>query len=102
MILEMALLSVIPGQECAFESAMRQARPLIAGSPGFRGMSISRGIESSSRYLLLVEWESVEAHEIGFRRSPAYRRWRELLHHFYDPFPTVEHYAPLKRERPTG
>ena len=90
----MAVLPVRPGQEAAFESAMHQARPLIAGTPGFRGLTLSRGIESPSHYLLLVEWDS-EAHEMGFRRSENHERWRALLHHFYDPFPAVEHYTPV-------
>ncbi|HET9657095.1 MAG TPA: antibiotic biosynthesis monooxygenase [Kineosporiaceae bacterium] len=95
VILEMAVLPVRPGQEAAFESAMRQARPLIAATPGFRGLTLSRGIENPSHYVLLVEWDSVEDHEVGFRGSDGYQQWRALLHHFYDPFPTVEHYAPV-------
>jgi len=91
----MAVLPVRPGHEAAFEAALRQARPLIAGIPGFRRLNLSRGIESSSHYLLLVEWDSVEAHEVGFRQSANYQQWRALLHHFYDPLPTVEHFAPV-------
>jgi len=92
----MAVLPVRPGHETAFEAAMCQARPLIAAIPGFRKLSLSRGVESSSHYLLLVEWDSVEAHEVGFRQSSNYQHWRALLHHFYDPFPTVEHFAPVE------
>lgn len=95
MIVEMAVLPVRPGQEAAFESALRQARPLIAAIPGFLGIAVSRGVESPSRYLLLVEWDSLESHEIGFRRSSNYQQWRALLHHFYDPFPVVEHFTPI-------
>ncbi len=95
MILEHALLPVRPGREEEFEAALRLARPLIAGMPGFRRITVSRGVESPSTYLLLVEWDSVEAHQTGFRGSPEYGRWRELLHRFYHPFPTVEHFAPL-------
>ena len=51
-----------------------------------------RCIERPSRFLLLVEWERLEDHTEGFRGSTQYARWRELLHHFYEPFPTVEHY----------
>jgi heme-degrading monooxygenase HmoA len=97
MILEHALLPVIPGREDAFESAFAEAKPIIAGMPGFVDLTLSRGIESASSYLLLVRWESVEAHERGFRGSPEYSRWRELLHPFYDPFPVVEHFAEVHR-----
>ena len=99
MILETAFLNVRPGQEAAFEKALRIARPLIAASAGFRGIEVRRGIESQSRYLLLVRWDTVEDHEIGFRQSERYQQWRRLLHHFYDPFPAVEHYGePLALE----
>jgi heme-degrading monooxygenase HmoA len=93
-ILEHVILPVRPGRETEFEAAFAVARPIVAGMPGFRALRISRGIENPSEYLLLIEWDSVEAHEVGFRGSPEYEKWRALLHHFYDPFPTVTHFAP--------
>jgi heme-degrading monooxygenase HmoA len=95
MIVEHALLPVRPGHEDEFERAFAVARPLIEGRPGFLELRLSRGVESPSAYLLLVWWESVEAHEQGFRGSPEYQQWRRLLHGFYEPFPVVEHFAPL-------
>jgi heme-degrading monooxygenase HmoA len=92
MITEHAELPVIPGREAEFEEAFATAITLIAASSGFGGLTLSRCIERPNVYLLLVQWESVEAHNVGFRGSPAYQEWRALLHHFYDPFPTVEHY----------
>ena len=97
MILEHAVLDVVPGEEARFESAFAEAKAIIASMPGFRALRLERGIESPSRYLLLVEWERLEDHTEGFRGSPEYDRWRALLHHFYDPFPTVEHYEPVVR-----
>jgi heme-degrading monooxygenase HmoA len=93
MILESALLDVKPGEEAAFEVALKEARPLIAATPGFRAIAVRRCIETPNRYLLLVEWETLEDHTIGFRQSPRYAQWRALLHHFYDPFPRVEHFG---------
>ena len=93
MILESALLDVKPGEEAAFEAAIRQARPLIAATPGFRSIAIRRCLETPNRYLLLVEWEKLEDHTVGFRQSTRYEKWRALLHHFYDPFPRVEHFG---------
>ena len=95
MILEHALLDVVPGQEPAFEEAFAQAKSIIASMPGFRSLRLSRGIEQSSRYLLLVEWDRLEDHTEGFRTSPEYQTWRDLLHHFYDPFPQVEHFLTV-------
>jgi len=92
MILEHALLPVRAGEEEAFEAAFAEARPIIASMPGFISLRLERGIERPSTYLLLVEWQSVEHHEVGFRQSAEYQQWRALLHHFYEPLPVVEHF----------
>jgi heme-degrading monooxygenase HmoA len=92
MILEAAFLQVGLGQSRAFESAFREAQSIIASMPGYRSHELQRCLEREGHYLLLVRWDSVEAHEEGFRKSPQYQRWKQLLHHFYDPFPTVLHY----------
>jgi len=96
MVLEHALLDVISGLEVEFEEAFSRARDVISKSPGFISLKIVRGIERPSSYLLLVEWESLEDHTIGFRQSARYAEWRELLHHFYDPFPIVEHFDEIQ------
>ena len=93
MILESAMLTVKPGQNAAFEAAMKQARPLIAASLGFQGIEVRPCIERPGSYLLLVRWARLEDHTEGFRTSDRYETWRALLHHFYDPFPTVEHFS---------
>lgn len=94
-VLERAELPVRPGMEAEFERNFAQARHLVAESPGCRSVSLVRGIESPSLYILLIEWDSVESHEVSFRQSERYAEWRALLHHFYDPFPTVEHFSPV-------
>ena len=93
MVLEMAVLNVKSGEAEAFEAAFEQASPLIAGSPGYIRHELQRCVETPNRYLLLVWWETLEAHTVGFRGSPAFEAWRTLLHHFYDPRPVVEHYT---------
>lgn len=97
MILEHAVLDVIAGHEESFESAFAEAQAIIASMPGFRSLRLDRCVEQRSRYLLLVEWDRLEDHTEGFRGSPEYQRWRVLLHHFYEPFPAVEHYEPRVR-----
>jgi heme-degrading monooxygenase HmoA len=92
MILEAAPLQVRPGQSEAFESAFRQAQAIIASMQGYRSHELQRCLEREGHYLLLVRWDSVFAHEEGFRKSPRYQDWKRLLHHFYDPFPVVLHY----------
>lgn len=95
MILEVARLDVIPGREAEFESAFAQAQAIISGMPGYLDHELQRCVETASRYLLLVRWERLEDHTDGFRQSEEYQRWKALLHHFYDPFPEVEHYRPV-------
>ena len=96
MILEVAFLNVIPSQESAFEAAFRRAVPILTGARGYITHELRRSIEHTSSYILLVQWQTLEDHTIGFRTSPQYQEWKALLHHFYDPFPTVEHFgSPL-------
>jgi heme-degrading monooxygenase HmoA len=94
-ILERAELPVIAGREAEFERAFAAVRHLPTRIEGFRSLRLVRGIESPSLYVLLIEWDSVEAHEQGFRRSGEYEQWRAALHHFYDPFPVVEHFTTV-------
>ena len=92
MILEVAILDVIPGQETEFEAAFAQAQAIISSMKGYVTHQLQRCLEKENRYILLVNWETLEDHTKGFRGSSEYQEWRKLLHHFYDPFPTVEHY----------
>jgi heme-degrading monooxygenase HmoA len=96
VILEHALLPVKPGEEAGFESAFAEAKTIIAGMPGFLHLTLSRCRERPNTYLLLVEWDRLVDHTEGFRGSlPQYQEWRRLLHHFYEPFPVVEHYEQV-------
>lgn len=92
MILEVAILNISNGMENAFEEAFAQASPLIASMKGYLKHELQQCLEIPNRYLLLVHWQTLEDHTIGFRQSPEYQHWKQLLHHFYDPFPTVEHF----------
>ncbi len=95
MILESASLQVKPGESAAFEAAFLEAERIIASMPGYRSHELQRCLEREGHYLLLVHWDSVEAHEVGFRQSAPYQEWKRLLHRFYDPFPTVLHYGKV-------
>ncbi len=96
VILEVAILDVKAGLVSEFEAAFQTASPIIAAMPGYISHELQRCIETPNRYILLVRWQNLEDHTIGFRQSAEYQRWRSLLHHFYDPFPTVEHYEMLQ------
>ncbi len=90
MILEVAPLKIRPGQSAEFEAAFRTAQPIIASMPGYISHELKRCLERRDEYLLLVKWQTLEAHEVGFRQSAQYQTWKRLLHHFYDPFPIVQ------------
>ena len=92
MILEVAILNVIPGREDEFIKAFSEAQVIIAKMAGYISHQLKRCVENSGRFILLVEWERHSDHTEGFRRSIEYQEWKRLLHHFYDPFPVVEHY----------
>ena len=98
MILEAAMLSIKTGFSRDFEAAFREASPIIASMEGYLGHELQRCLELPDRYLLLVKWRRLEDHSVGFRTSEAYLEWKRLLHHFYEPFPVVEHFesVPLK------
>jgi heme-degrading monooxygenase HmoA len=93
MIIEHALLKVKQGEEAAFEAAMAEAKPLISVSPGFVELEVRPAVEAPGLYLLLVRWNSVADHRDGFRKSDRYQQWRALLHHFYDPMPSVDYFG---------
>jgi heme-degrading monooxygenase HmoA len=99
MILEVAILNIRPGESAAFETAFLEAQKIISASAGYQRHELKRCVETVDQYLLLVWWDSLESHTEGFRQSPEYERWRELLHHFYDPFPVVEHYVEVSGTR---
>lgn len=95
MILEVAPLRIRPGMSAEFEAAFRTAQPIIASIPGYISHELQHCLERRDEYLLLVKWQTLAAHEVGFRQSPQYQTWKRLLHHFYDPFPTVSHYEAV-------
>jgi heme-degrading monooxygenase HmoA len=96
MIFEVAILNVIPGSENDFLSAFSKAQHIISRMTGYISHQLKRCLENSSRFILLVEWQKLTDHTEGFRGSKEYQEWKKVLHHFYDPFPTVEHYENVQ------
>ena len=95
MILEVAILDVKNGMGRDFEAAFLKAQVIISSMKGYVSHELQVCLEKPSRYILLVKWETLADHTHGFRDSAEYDQWKALLHHFYDPFPTVEHYRPV-------
>ena len=95
MVLEVAVLEVIPGKEAEFEVSFERAQRIISSVNGYINHELKRCLETPNKYLLLVNWETLEDHTEGFRGSPGYGEWKRLLHHFYEPFPVVEHYKAV-------
>jgi heme-degrading monooxygenase HmoA len=95
MVLELADFAIRPGQEDAFVAAYREAVAHLRASPGFRFARMTRGVESPARFVLLVEWDDLEAHTVGFRESERFARWRALIGPFFDGAPRVEHFTDV-------
>ncbi|MCO8276292.1 antibiotic biosynthesis monooxygenase [Actinoplanes sp. TRM 88003] len=95
MVLEVALIDITPGSEDAFAAAYQIGHPILAGTPGCRSVRMTRGVESPSRFVLLVEWDSVEAHLENFRNSERFTQWRGLIGEFFAQPPLVEHYLDV-------
>ncbi|MEH2013756.1 antibiotic biosynthesis monooxygenase family protein [Nostoc sp.] len=95
MILEAVMLHIKPGLESDFEATFKKASKIISSMDGYLSHELHRCIEVQHKYLLLVRWESLESHTVGFRSSTEYQEWKKLLHHFYEPFSTVEHFEEM-------
>ncbi len=95
MILEVAMLQVKPGLIKDFEDNFKIASDVISKMNGYINHELHKCIEDKNKYILLVRWETLEDHTIGFRESSEYQDWKDLLHHFYDPFPLVEHFEEI-------
>jgi heme-degrading monooxygenase HmoA len=95
MILEVAILHVKSGLNNEFESNFRKASKIISTMRGYISHELQKCVEEENKYILLVRWNNLKDHTVGFRTSPEYLQWKELLHHFYDPFPIVEHYINI-------
>jgi heme-degrading monooxygenase HmoA len=96
MILEIAQLQIKPGQAAEFEAAFTRAQSIIASMKGYLSHDLQKCLENDHHYMLLVRWETLADHTVGFRQSAPYQEWKQLLHHFYDPFPTVLHYSAVE------
>ncbi|WP_323703873.1 antibiotic biosynthesis monooxygenase [Mammaliicoccus sp. Dog046] len=92
MILESAMLHVKKNKENDFEKSFKEASKIIRSMKGYIKHSLNKCIEEEGQYLLLIEWETLEDHTVGFRESSEYHEWKQLLHHYYEPFPVVEHF----------
>ncbi|AXI07945.1 antibiotic biosynthesis monooxygenase [Oceanobacillus sp. 143] len=95
MILEAVMLHVKKGMGAEYEEAFREASEIISSMTGYVSHELQRCIESEGKYLLLVKWETLEDHTVGFRQSEEYQEWKKQLHKYYDPFPTVEHFEQV-------
>lgn len=95
MVLEVAILNVKPNESDRFEQAFVKAELIISSMKGCIEHDLMKCVEKENQYILLVKWNTLEDHEIGFRQSKEYQEWKALLHHFYESFPEVQHYTKV-------
>lgn len=94
MILELADIKILADQQRAFEQAVHQGVELaISKAKGFQRYELRQSLETPERYALLIHWDTLEDHTVGFRGSPAYATWRGLVGHFFAQPPFVEHFS---------
>lgn len=93
MILEVAVLQIKAGMSLEFELNFQKTSLIISQMKGYLNHQLKKCVEKENQYILLVNWETIEDHEQGFRKSKEYQAWKNLLHHFYEPFPEVLHYS---------
>ncbi len=99
MVLEIADIRIIPGQQAAFEEAIERGLSTVLNrAQGFRNARVMHGIESVDRYLLMIEWETLEDHTIGFREGPLFPQWRAIVGPFFAQPPQVDHHAAVGAE----
>jgi heme-degrading monooxygenase HmoA len=94
-VLEHAHIGVRAGEEEDFEAAYRQARGILLATPGCRSVRMHRGIEHPSRFLLLVEWDTLENHTVDFRESDRFTHWRALIGPYFEGAPEVDHFQQI-------
>ena len=103
MILELADLRIAPGQQAAFDEAVqRGVSTVISQAKGYRGWKINKSIESPERYLLMILWDTLEDHTVGFRQGPLFPQWRAIVGPFFAQPPQVEHFTLLGESGPPG
>lgn len=98
MILEVADIRIQPGQQAAFDEAIRRGvETVISKAKGFRGYKVNKGIESPERYLLMIFWDTLANHTVDFRESAAFGQWRSIVGPFFAQPPHVEHFTLLAK-----
>ena len=98
MILEIADIRIQPGQQAAFDAAIQKGIAEVASqAKGFRGFKVNKGVESPERYVLMIFWETLEDHTVGFRQGPLFPQWRAIVGPFFAAPPQVEHFTLLAK-----
>jgi len=93
MILEIADIRILPGKQAEFRAAIQQALDTVASkATGFRRASVQQGIESPERFVLMIEWDTLENHTVDFRQGPLFAQWRAIIGPFFASPPAVEHF----------
>jgi heme-degrading monooxygenase HmoA len=98
MILEIADITIAPGKQAEFDAAIVRGLEAVASkAKGFRGYKVNKGVESPERYVLMIYWETLEDHTVGFRQGPLFAEWRAIVGPFFAKPPVVEHFTLLQK-----
>jgi heme-degrading monooxygenase HmoA len=98
VILEIADIRIHPGQQAAFDEAIQQGLAnVLSLAKGFRGFKVNKGIEDSERYILMIDWDTLENHTVDFREGPLFTLWRAIVGPFFAVPPVVQHFTLLAK-----
>jgi heme-degrading monooxygenase HmoA len=103
MILEIADIRIQAGRNAEFDSAIQRGlETVVSKAGGYRAHRVVKGIESPDRYMLMIWWETLEDHTVGFRGGPLFADWRAIVGPFFAAPPSVEHFSLVTQSKEAG
>src|SRR6476659_53836 len=98
MVVEYIRYTIPADRAAAFEDAYARAGAILTADDHCLGHEIARGVENPERYVVRIEWDSVEGHEQGFRKSAAFGEFFALVKPFFEAIEEMTHYSPATTE----
>ena len=92
MVIEYIRYSIPAGQADQFIAAYATAANVLRDSSHCLGYELSRCTEEPTSFILRIEWESLDGHMNGFRRSPEFREFFASVRPFVGNLEEMRHY----------
>lgn len=83
----------VPAEEIqAFEKGYEIAATSLRASAHCLGYELSRCVEEAGRYILRIEWDSIDGHMNGFRKSDVFISFFSAIKPFVSQIEEMQHY----------